>query len=75
MESVIADESFKLPSLLAASTLLAAEKLAALCGTNQLLISEFAERLVSTLIPTFESKASSCKLGEKGEHVEKVPQH
>ena len=75
VESVLADESFKLPSPLAANALLAAEKLAALFGTNQLLILEFAERLVSTLMPTFGSKASSCKLGEKGEHVEKVPQH
>ena len=62
VESVLADESFKLPSPLAANALLAAQKLAALFGTNQQLISEFAERLVSTLMPTFESKASSCKV-------------
>ena len=44
VESVLADESFKFPSPLAAKAPLAAQKLAALFGTN--LISEFAERLV-----------------------------
>ena len=59
VESVFADESFKLPSPVAANAL---QKLAALFVTHRQLISEFVERLVSTLMPTFESKASSCKV-------------
>ena len=62
VESVLADESFKLPSPIAADALSTAQKLAASFGTNQQLISKFAEKLVSTLMPTFESKASSCKV-------------
>ena len=62
MESVLADESFKLSFPLAVNALSTAQKLAALFGTNQQLISEFAERLVSTLMPTIESKTSSCKV-------------
>ena len=62
VESVLADESFKLPSPLAADALSTAQKLAASFGTNQQLISKFAEKLVSTLMPTFKSKASSCKV-------------
>ena len=61
VESVLADESFKLPSPLAADAL-STQKLAASFGTNQQLISKFADKLVSTLMPTFESKASSCKV-------------
>ena len=62
VESVLADESFKLPSPIAADALSTAQKLAASFGTNQQLISKFAEKLVRTLMPTFESKASSCKV-------------